>query len=51
MLPRKAASFHREATSFIKNDSFRLVYVKRAEMQPDVFLKKIPDEAGSGEIS
>jgi len=44
MLPRKAASFHREATSFIKNYSFRLVSVKVAEIQPDAFLKKILDE-------
>ena len=39
MLLRKAVSFHREALSFIKSDSFRLVYVKMAEMQPDAFLK------------
>ena len=51
MLPRKAVSFHREALSFIKNDSFRLVYVKMAEMQPDESLKKIPDGGRGREIS
>lgn len=35
MLPGKAASLHREAINFIKNDSLRLVYVKMCIFKKD----------------